>query len=206
MLNLMAKGANALSSRSWVSDHSRWNQKTVPGWVMPDRGSSRLIKFARTHLINPSRVPVGCHIMRHGSDKRSVEHIKTLDSGESTPRRWSWRVLARKPGCSQWDFVGASHRSSLERSPGTVPAIPDLPRRFQQDAMKDILQALEKDLKERGKLNLSEAVIEGFFSGAKKGGLALGRLNAEKAVKSGQLQTAMVFFSPLTSQVLRPTK
>jgi transposase len=60
----------------------------------------------------------------------------------------------------------------------------------------DILTVLARDMEDRGKLNLSECFIDGTFSSAKKGGLVLGRRSAEKAVKSWQSQTSLVFRFP----------
>jgi transposase len=72
--------------------------------------------------------------------------------------------------------------------------------------MDDILKALAQDLKDRGKLDLSECFIDGSFSGAKKGGLVLDLLSVEKGPRSWQLQTAMVFLSPYISTAPLHTK
>ena len=73
-------------------------------------------------------------------------------------------------------------------------------RRFQEwvdhGVFAEILTALAKDMEERGKLNVSECFIDGTFSPAKKGGLKSGLPNAERAVKSWLLQTALVFHFP----------
>lgn len=49
--------------------------------------------------------------------------------------------------------------------------------------MKRILKAIAKDLKERGKIDVRECFIDGTFSGAKKGGLELGKLNVGRGLK-----------------------
>ena len=94
--------------------------------------------------------------------------------------------------------------------PGRYPPYQTCHRRFQHwvrdGTFKSILQALAKDLAERGGIDISEAFIDGSFTGAKKGGLAWGRPNAARVAKSWSLQTLMVFLSPLTLQALRPTK
>lgn len=94
--------------------------------------------------------------------------------------------------------------------PDRYPPYQTCHRRFQQwqeqGVMEEILRALAQHLKDRGKLDLSEAFIDGSFSGAKKGGFAWGRPNAGRAAKSWQLQTAMVFLSPQVSKMLRRTK
>ena len=94
--------------------------------------------------------------------------------------------------------------------PDRYPPYQTCHRRFQYwvqtGTFKKILTVLAQDLQERGKIDLSEAFIDGSFAGAKKGGLVSVKQNAEKAVRSWQLQTALVFLSPLTLEVLRPTK
>ena len=79
-------------------------------------------------------------------------------------------------------------------------------RRFQNwvrsKILEQVLLAVAQDLKDRGGLDLSEAFIDGSFAPAKKGGSAWERLNAERAPRSWQLQTAMVFLSPYAQRVL----
>lgn len=96
----------------------------------------------------------------------------------------------------------------------------DLPRRFpsyqtchrwfslwaRDGTMKRILCALLRDLQDRGKIDLSEAFVDGSFVGAKKGGPSLVRAVAAKGPSSWQSRTAMVFLSPLTLRLLRATK
>ena len=94
--------------------------------------------------------------------------------------------------------------------PPRYPPYQTCHRRFQSWAkkkvMKKCLEALCKDLIERGKIDLSECYIDGSFASAKKGVLELVRLSAVKGPRSWQLQTAMVFLSPLSLEVLLPTK
>jgi hypothetical protein len=68
------------------------------------------------------------------------------------------------------------------------------------------LETLADDLLRRGKLDLSECYIDGTFASSKKGVLELVKQSAVKGPRSWQLQTAMVFLSPLSQQVLLPTK
>ena len=79
-------------------------------------------------------------------------------------------------------------------------------RRFQQwvraGVLEQVLLAVAQDLKDRSGLDLRECFIDGTFVPAKKGGAASGRPNAEKALKSWQLRTAMVFLSPFAQRVL----
>lgn len=80
-------------------------------------------------------------------------------------------------------------------------------RRFQSwaksGALEHVLQALARDLEERGKLNLSECFIDGAFAGAKKGAPWWERPSAARGPRSWQSSTAMVFLSEYGSKVLR---
>jgi transposase len=73
-------------------------------------------------------------------------------------------------------------------------------RRFQkwvkEGVLDAILRGLAEDLRTRGKLDLTEAFIDGSHAGAKRGVLLLGSLDAAKRPRSWQWQTAMVFLSP----------
>ena len=94
--------------------------------------------------------------------------------------------------------------------PERYPPPPTCHRRYSewvQDKILDrILEALAKDLKERGGLDLTETFIDGSFTAAKKGGFALGQPNAARAPRSWQLWTALVFQSPYALKVLRRMK
>jgi hypothetical protein len=69
-----------------------------------------------------------------------------------------------------------------------------------------ILRTLATDLHERGGLDLSECFIDGPLGVAKKGGAGWDRPSGAKGRRSWQLQTALVFLSPSTLQVLRRMK
>ena len=79
-------------------------------------------------------------------------------------------------------------------------------RRFQNwvrsKVLEQVLLAVAQDLKDRGGLDLSEAFVDGSFAPAKKGGSVWERPNVERAPRSWQLQTAMVFLSPYAQTVL----
>ena len=94
--------------------------------------------------------------------------------------------------------------------PPRYPPYQTCHRRFQQwvrdGTLEEVLRALAQDLLERGGLDVQEAFIDGTFSGAKKGALALGKPSAARAPSSWQSQTAMVFLSPLGLRVLRRMK
>ena len=94
--------------------------------------------------------------------------------------------------------------------PSRYPPYQTCHRRFQSwqrsGLLTRLLQKLAEDLRDRGKLDLSESFIDASFSSAKKGALLSARLAEEKAVKSWRSQTAMVFLSPCTWPALRRMK
>ncbi|MEM7159087.1 MAG: IS5 family transposase [Myxococcota bacterium] len=71
--------------------------------------------------------------------------------------------------------------------PSKFPPYQTCHRRFQKwvehGLMEKILRALAEDLRDRGKLDLSEAYIDGTHAGAKKGGLSFGKTRRGKATK-----------------------
>src|SRR5437899_1330586 len=83
-------------------------------------------------------------------------------------------------------------------------------RRFQRWArdgtLERLLRGLAEDLRSRGKLDLTEAYIDGSHAGAKRGVLWLESLDAAKRPRSWQWQTALVFLSPAGLQVVRDMK
>lgn len=94
--------------------------------------------------------------------------------------------------------------------PSRYPPYQTCHRRFQQwqrdGTLTHFLNRLAEDLRDCGKLDLSETFIDASFSAAKKGALLSARLATEKAVKSWRSQIAMVFLSPATSPALRRLK
>ena len=94
--------------------------------------------------------------------------------------------------------------------PPRYPPYQTCHRRFQQwrhdGLLTDVLTRLAQDLRDRGKLDLSETFIDATFSSAKKGALLSARLAEEKAVKSWRSSTAMVFLSPSAWPALRRRK
>jgi transposase len=83
-------------------------------------------------------------------------------------------------------------------------------RRFQRwvkdGTLKRLLRVLAEDLRERGKLDLTEAYIDGTHAGAKKGALMLDETAAARRPRSWQWQTAMVFLSPSGLRVVSDMK
>jgi transposase len=94
--------------------------------------------------------------------------------------------------------------------PSKYPPYQTCHRRFQSwqrsGLLTCVLQKLVEDLRDRGKIDLSETFIDASFSSAKKGALLSARLAEEKVVKSWRSQTAMVFLSPAASPALRLMK
>src|SRR5271163_234374 len=94
--------------------------------------------------------------------------------------------------------------------PSKYPPYQTCHRRFQSwqrsGLLTRLLRKLAEDLRDRGKLDLSESFIDASFSGAKKGALGSALQSAAKAAKSWQSQTAMVFLSPCTWPALRLMK
>jgi transposase len=94
--------------------------------------------------------------------------------------------------------------------PDRYPPYQTCHRRFQRwqrdGTLQRILRRLAENLRDRGRLDLSETFIDASFSSAKKGALLSARLAEEKAVKSWRSRTAMVFLSPLVSPALRRMK
>jgi len=94
--------------------------------------------------------------------------------------------------------------------PSRYPPYQTCHRRFQQwrrdGLLTDLLTCLAEDLRDRGKLDLSETFIDASFSSAKKGALLSARLAGEKALRSWRSSTAMVFLSPSASPALRRMK
>src|SRR5499433_1047929 len=86
--------------------------------------------------------------------------------------------------------------------PDRYPPYQTCHRRFQQwqrdGTLTRLLHTLAEDLRDRGKLDLSETFIDASFSAAKKGALLSALRNAVKGAKSWRLATGMVFLSPST--------
>ena len=91
--------------------------------------------------------------------------------------------------------------------PSKYPPYQTCHRRFQQwlrsGLLHRVLQRVAEDLRDRGKIDLSETFIDASFSSAKKGALLSAQLHAAKAAKSWRSQTAMVFLSPVAWPALR---
>jgi transposase len=84
--------------------------------------------------------------------------------------------------------------------PRRYPPYQTCHRRFQtwvdDKTLECVLRRLAEDLRDRGKLDLTEAFVDGSHAGAKRGALSLGSLAAAKRPRSWQWQTALAFLSP----------
>ena len=94
--------------------------------------------------------------------------------------------------------------------PERFPPYQTCHRRFQSwvkdGRLRRVLETLAQDLLERGKLDLSETFIDGTFVSAKKGASKWEKPSGAKARSSWQWQTALVFLSPSTRNLLRRTR
>ena len=94
--------------------------------------------------------------------------------------------------------------------PDRYPPYQTCHQRYQQwvkdGVFEKVLMTLAKDLKERGKLNVSECFIDGTFVIAKKGADGWEQPSGAKVRSSWQWQTALAFLSRCTWRVLRRMK
>jgi transposase len=94
--------------------------------------------------------------------------------------------------------------------PNRYPSYQTCHRRFQawekEGVMVQVLQALARDLEERGEIDMSECFIDGTFASAKKGAVELVRQSAEKGPRSWRSSTALVFLSRSGLEALRLMK
>lgn len=94
--------------------------------------------------------------------------------------------------------------------PDRFPPYQTCHRRFQEwvkdGRLRKVLETLAQDLLERGNLDLSETFIDGTFIVAKKGASKWEKPSGAKALREWQWQTALVFLSPFTQNLLRRTK
>src|SRR5580704_13079136 len=93
--------------------------------------------------------------------------------------------------------------------PARYPPYATCHRRFsgwvRDGTLRAIVEALARDLRERGKLDPEEAFVDGTFAGAKKGGSTSGKPSAARGPRSWQWSTALVFLSPSILNLLPPT-
>lgn len=94
--------------------------------------------------------------------------------------------------------------------PSRYPPYQTCHRRFQlwarSGALARVLQAMAQELADAGGFDLTEAFIDATYAGAKKGASASVPPAKARGPRSWQSQTAVVFLSPLLSQVQAPAK
>jgi transposase len=94
--------------------------------------------------------------------------------------------------------------------PRRYPPYQTCHRRFQkwekERVLDRILRALAEHLRDVGKVDLTEAYIDGSHAGAKRGALLLDELDAARRPRSWQWQTAMAFLSPSGLRVVSDMK
>ncbi len=102
--------------------------------------------------------------------------------------------------------TGAPWRDLPDRYPPYQTCHRRLKQWVEANVFAKILQALAEDMKNRGNLDLEECFIDGTFVIAKKGANALEKPSGARVRRSWQLQTALVFLSPSTLQLLQHMK
>ena len=98
--------------------------------------------------------------------------------------------------------TGAAWADLPERFPSGSTCFRRFSRWMRQGVLQAILEALARDLEERGKINLAECFIDGTFVVAKKGAAQWERPSGAKVRSSWLLQTLRVFHSPCTRLLL----
>jgi transposase len=128
---------------------------------------------------------------------------KRRKDGKGRPRRESRDVL----NGMLWVLWTGAPWSAL---PSEYPPFQTVHRRMQEWVVErvfwKVLKVLAEDLRERGKIDLTEAFIDGTHAGAKRGALSSELLGVDPQRRSWQLLTLAVFQSPLGSRVVRAMK
>lgn len=132
-----------------------------------------------------------------------IPRPKRRKDGKGRPRRQSRDVL---DGMLWMLWTGAPW-SAL---PSEYPPFQTVHRRMQEWVAErvfwKVLKALAEDLRERGKIDLTEAFVDGTHAGAKRGALSSELLAVDPQQRSWQSLMVAVFRSPLGSRVVRAMK
>src|SRR5215204_2436386 len=112
-------------------------------------------------------------------------------------------AVDRSAGRHERRPVGPAHGRAVARPAIALSAVPDLPSSLPTLAQRSgrldrLLQGLAEDLRDRGKIDLSEAFVDATFASAKKGALKSVQRAVAKAPRSWRSATAAVFLSPCT--------
>lgn len=125
------------------------------------------------------------------------------EDGKGRPRRDNREVL----NGILWILRSGARWRDL---PPRFPPYQTCHRRFQEwvrsGVLRQILERLAEDLRERGKLDLSECFVDATFVSAKKGALPSAKPSGARVRSSWQWQTALVFLSPSTQRLLTHMK
>ena len=125
------------------------------------------------------------------------------EDGKGRPRRDDRQVL----NGILWILRSGARWQDL---PPRFPPYQTCHRRFQEwvrsGVLRQILERLAEDLRERGKLDLSECFVDATFVSAKKGALPSVKPSGARVRSSWQWQTALVFLSPFTRRLLTRMK
>ena len=129
--------------------------------------------------------------------------FKRRDDGKGRPRVEARNVL---DGILWVLWTGAPWRAM----PSQYPPYQTCHRRMQEWVRErvfvKILRALAEDLRERGKIDLTEGFVDGTHAGAKRGAPSSGSLDVDPQQRSWQWRTAMVFRSRSGLRVVRAMK
>jgi hypothetical protein len=134
------------------------------------------------------------------------------NGGRLAPQFWTGgKTGAQKPrNILKTEFFGfceqAYHARICQNGPPYQTCHGWFQRWRKEGAFDAMLLALAEDLRERGKLDLREAFIDGTFAPAKRGAVPLVKPSAAKAPKLWQWQMLLVFLSPFTWQARRLMK
>jgi transposase len=102
--------------------------------------------------------------------------------------------------------TGAAWADLPDRFPSGSTCFRRFSRWVKAGVLRKLLEAVARDLEERGGIDLSECFIDGTFTVAKKGGSKLERPSGARVRSSWLLQTLLVFHSPCTRLLLRHMK
>ena len=145
----------------------------------------------------------------HGPHRCPMGDFGTDVPAEATAGRARSTMEGSSRG-SERSSLDLAHRSTLARPAASLSAVSDLSSSLPAVAARwpadRSVDSIAEDLRDRGKLDLSETFIDASFSSAQKGALLSARLAGEKAPRSWRSSTAMVFLSPSASPALRRMK
>jgi transposase len=142
------------------------------------------------------------------------EQWEAIRSSIPEPEREGTTVRGGRPWRDPRDVLNAILWILRTGAPGPISR--DATRRIRRvmtasksgnaSVLDRILAALARDLQERGKIDLTEAFIDGTHAGAKRGVLRLGSLDAARRPRSWPRQTVMVLLSPYGLRVVSAMK